>query len=601
MVAAAELRRFEERRRQAVTDAAGLRLSMVELLSAEALASSADPAIAFHHRMVAPKWFESVSNLAEAQRMVDQARTSPRWFAARVLRKRVRALQHHAGAGETVDLQRLETALQAARASHTSVELQAGGGLDLDRMWQRLIECEDEARASHAAWLDAWMRSEQRIDSEARTTMGLVAAALRCGRSVRRQKLGEIDGTQLVRALPLWVGTLRDVDDLLPRSAGMFDLVIVDEASQVDQITAAPGTLRARRCVVVGDPKQLRHVSFLADEAIERALLTNDVFDPVVIGKLDVRRVGLFDLAAASAPTHLLDEHHRSAPHLIAFSARRFYDGKVTVATTHPRNHDRDCISVVQVGGSRSEQGVNRLEIDAIVAIVRERLQRTRSDVRRTSVGVVTPFRAQADALDEALIAQFSLEEIDEIELRSGTVHGFQGCERDLVIVSLGLDGTSSPGSRAFVSDANLFNVMITRAREELIVVTSVAGSTTGLIGEYLRHGEAPPSAPVSRRVAPRRVVELATDLRAQGVAVTLEYPCGRHDVDLVIGGSERAIGVLFGVHPDGPDAHIERHLALDRAGWNLREVFWSKWEDRLPQLAVDLLLDARAGDGTNS
>ena len=288
----------------------------------------------------------------------------------------------------------------------------------------------------------------------------------------------------------------------------------------------------------------------------------------------------------------MLDQHFRSAPHLISFSARRFYDGKVTIATTHPRNDDRDCISVDAVEGRRADDGVNRVELERVVAIVRERQASTRAAGDSASIGVLSPFRQQADAIEAAIVERFSLEEIDELDLRVGTVHGFQGCERDLVIMSLALDPASSPNSRAFVAEPGLFNVMVTRAREEIVVVTSLPLDTPGLLGEYLRHCDAPPESPRSARSPRGDVTAIAGDLAAQGIAVAVGYPTGPHVIDLVLGGDgdgDGALGVLFGVHPAGPDAHVERHLQLRRAGWQVREVFNTKWADRRAELTIEL------------
>src|SRR6266536_59764 len=90
-------------------------------------------------------------------------------------------------------------------------------------------------------------------------------AAVQAGRNRRRELLDGLDGAALVRAMPLWVGTVTDVEDLLPPIPGLFDLVILDEAAHIDQIRAAPVLARARRALVVGDPRQLRFVSFVAD------------------------------------------------------------------------------------------------------------------------------------------------------------------------------------------------------------------------------------------------------------------------------------------------------------------------------------------------
>jgi hypothetical protein len=61
-----------------------------------------------------------------------------------------------------------------------------------------------------------------------------------------------------------------------------------------------------------------------------------------------------------------------------------------------------------------------------------------------------------------------------------------------------------------------------------------------------------------------------------------------------VVGVGETALGLMCTVHPDGPEAHIDRQLALMRAGWELRDTFASRWGERTAELAVELALEAR-------
>src|SRR5690606_28344242 len=127
----------------------------------------------------------------------------------------------------------------------------------------------------------------------------VLAAALRAGRNRRRQILADLDGRVLVRALPLWIGTVTDVEDLLPPVPGLFDLVIVDEAVHVDQIRAAPVLARGRRALVAGDPRQLRFVSFVADVDVALTLRRHAL--TTAADRIDVRRSSAFDLAAGAA------------------------------------------------------------------------------------------------------------------------------------------------------------------------------------------------------------------------------------------------------------------------------------------------------------
>jgi len=72
-------------------------------------------------------------------------------------------------------------------------------------------------------------------------------------------------------------------------------------------------------------------------------------------------------------------------------------------------------------------------------------------------------------------------------------------------------------------------------------------------------------------------------------LAVTTAYPAGRHLVDVCIDDRGRSVGLECGVHPEGPDAHIERHLALRRAGWDLVDAYRSRWDGRGTELVVTL------------
>jgi hypothetical protein len=390
----------------------------------------------------------------------------------------------------------------------------------------------------------------------------------------RRRTSRVLSGDQFLDVLPLWLGTLGEIDDTLPVAPGMFDVVIFDEASQIDQMRAAPALARAKRAIVVGDPRQLRHVSFVADDASELAAQRYGI-DAELARLLDVRRNSLFDAAAGAAPVTWLDEHFRSVPHIIAFSDRAFYGGKLRYMTQHPATETKDAIRVRQVSGRRDESGVNQAEIDAVVEEVRAAY-----DAGVTSIGVVTPFRAQADALEAVLLAEFSPELLERMGLRTGTVHAFQGNERDTVIASLALSAEGLGRSLRFVEDPNLFNVLVTRARSEMVVVTSVPFDEfpPGLVADYLRHANHPPLPSEAAHAPSGWQADVFRQLRTYSIPVTPDYPVAGWNVDLAVGSGDAAMGVECSVHADGPEAHIERHQALRRAGWQLTDCFQSRW-----------------------
>jgi hypothetical protein len=474
------------------------------------------------------------------------------------------------GARRGVPKQRVTEAIAAATAQRAAAHLAATGGTDLAPQWLALHAAEEELAAAVGAAMRNAARSAKRWDRDARRGAASLAAALRAGRNRRRELLAQLDAPPLVRALPLWIGTVADVEDLLPASPGMFDLVVIDEASHVDQVRAAPVLARARRALVVGDPRQLRFVSFVSDVDVAGVLGRHGADE-----RLDVRRVSTYDLAAGAAPATWLTEHHRSSPHLIGFSAHRFYGDRIEVMTRTPAAEATDSIDVVRVP-SASLPG----EVDAVLKVVGDLVAEG-----QRGIGVISPFRAQAEALEAALVAAYPVERIEELGLRVGTVHAFQGSEASVVVVSLGLLPADAAGRRRFVADPHLFNVMVTRARHRVVVVTAL-DDADGLIGDYLAYAD-PPSPSRTAAVPPgeRWTTELAAELERLEVEVRVGYRVGPWSIDLCAG----SIGVFCGPHPDGPAAHLARQRALHQAGWRLIDAFESRWAGDPRRAALEI------------
>ena len=142
------------------------------------------------------------------------------------------------------------------------------------------------------------------------------------------------------------------------------------------------------------------------------------------------------------------------------------------------------------------------------------------------TVGVVTPLRAQADATENMLLDDLGGDVIRKLGLRVGTVHGMQGSEADRMIISLGLDHDSPRQRLRFVEDAHLFNVMITRARREQWVVTSVDPDRLppGLLKEYLEYSEHPPEPSLATGADVAWIRELGEMISQFGLKVLYGY-----------------------------------------------------------------------------
>ncbi|MEU5553020.1 AAA domain-containing protein [Micromonospora sp. NPDC047793] len=532
----------------------------------------------------APAVFAPDADLAAIRRaLADTRRAGTGWWPRLRRARAARRLRRLTGAGPQLPAERLRAAVEAAEAVRAAARLPAEGGTDLSAAWSALAEADAALAEAVGTALRHQVTSARRWTGEGRRAAGALGTSLRAGRNRRREMLAGLDAEALVRALPLWVGTVADVEDLLPPVSGMFDLVVLDEAAHVDQLRAAPVLARARHALVAGDPRQLRFVSFVSDEDVTATLHRHGL--DRFADRLDVRRSSAFDLAAGAAPVTWLGEHYRSTPHLIGFSARRFYGDRLKLVTRHPRTERVDAIDVLTTTDAAVVDGVNQAEVDAVLDLV----GKLATQPPGGGIAVISPFRAQADAVEAALLSAYDVDEIERLGLRSGTVHAFQGSEADVVIVSLGLVDDDPPGRHRFLADPNLFNVMVTRARKQLTVVTSLR-SPDGIVADYLRYAAQPPvsSAPDAPASEPwARAV--AVELDRIGVPVRPGYPVGRWRIDLCVGADANAVGVICGVHPDGVDAHVERQRTLARAGWCLYDVFASRWSDDPIRAALDL------------
>ncbi len=511
------------------------------------------------------------------------------WFARRRARRARRRAASLLGAGEAVTPSILRGVIATARAARAALvpDVRRPDGRQAE--WAALAQATDAARHAVGDWMALEAVAPDRLDRSALAALG---SALRAGRGSRRAQLVRLARTHITRSLPLWVGTLGDIDELLPPTPAMFDLVLLDEASAIDQALAATALLRGRRAVIVGDPRQLRHVSFHGRDQIDAALVANGVpvDDPMAM-RLDLRRNSVFDLGAGAGAVLELDEHFRSAPPLVKPVFDRLYDGRVRLATRSPATEALDVVEVVRVAGERDDGRVVGAEVDAVLRVLGEL-----HGAGATSVGVISPFRAQAEALEARILTDLHVDVIEDLGLRVGTVHGMQGNERDTIVLSPGAgDGGTSQAWR-FVDDPHLAAVMLTRARRQIIVVLAGSPPADGMLATYLRlddRSSSPRPRPRERSSgdAARDAADaaLAEQLRRAEVGAVAGYPVGRHRVDICVGDASGFVGVVTSGHPAGPAAHIERHLELARAGWTLLEAPPGSWEGRHGELVVEL------------
>ena len=396
-----------------------------------------------------------------------------------------------------------------------------------------------------------------------------------------------------------------------------FDLVVFDEASQIPVWDAVGALARGASCVVVGDSKQLPPTSFF-----QKLESDDDVPDENDFVELESI---LDECSASGLPSMRLLWHYRSRHEsLIAFSNAHYYDHRLNTFPSPTDESEALGVSFKHIAGTydRGKTCTNRAEAETLVADVVARLKQYDRDSYR-SLGIVTFSMAQQtlieDLLDQArrdepAIDAFFTEAVDE-PVFVKNLENVQGDERAAIYFSV-CYGPDESGRVAMnfgplnrEGGERRLNVAITRARERVVVYSSLRGdqidlSRTQAVGvthlrAFLDYAERGASAMIDERSAgtqnrPAAIEHaIAQALQKRGYRVDLHVGLSGYRVALAVRDADRPDTYVLGIELDGPmyasaatarDRDRTRPSVMHGLGWQLHRL-WS----------IDYLHDAEA------
>ncbi|MGC0368257.1 DUF3320 domain-containing protein [Microbacterium sp. SLBN-111] len=451
-------------------------------------------------------------------------------------------------------------------------------------------------RSELPRWIPAEIVAKRRIDpGYDGGMMGELKRQLarqRGGMSVRA--LFESYGSLITQIAPCVLMSPESVARFFPAKAGMFDVVVFDEASQIRVADAVGAMGRGDAVVVVGDSKQMPPTSFAevsSDIEADGTAAADVVADEESI---------LTECVQARVPRKWLSWHYRSQDEaLISYSNHAYYDSRLSSfpapwpddESTGDLDHG---ISLVRIAGhfDRSGKGrdlrTNGAEAEAIVREVERRF--AASSAGTPSLGIIT-FNAQQRTLIETLLREspderlaHALEERDGLFVKN--LENVQGDERDTILFSVAFSANDrgvvplnfGPLSRA--GGERRLNVAITRARRQVILFTSfdpseLRAEETASIGikhlkgylELAASGVESASDDDRRiRVVDRHRDEIADELRYRGFAVATDVGLSDFRVDISIADANAPGQPLVAVLLDGESWRARRTVA-DRDG----------------------------------
>lgn len=434
-----------------------------------------------------------------------------------------------------------------------------------------------------------------------------LSKALRARTNQKQEELFEtIDLKVLLHTFPVWMTTLADVGDLLPLKPELFDLAIVDEATQCDMASCLPVFFRARRVAITGDPQQLRHVSFLSRER-QRLIAQQWEVSDAQQERCNYREKSILDLVNESVRSQeqvtFLDEHFRSRPPIIAFSNREFYHGALKVMTERPEMSRQPSVIFRHVAGHREPGGANREEARQLVSEVERWIESEKllSQSMAHSLGVLSPFREQVDHILTRLSKRIQVNAIEKHRLIVGTAHSFQGEERDVMFLSFAVDPHAHVGSLRYLNRPDVFNVSITRARNMQFVFCSLRPdeiNERSLFRRYLEAIDGAGLAAAANASADAFLQETKSALESIGFITWPAYPVAGLTIDLLVERDGATLGIDLIGYP-GPYAKafdLEKYRMFERAGLRIFPLSYSAWcKDR--QVCLDAIQQWTAGN----
>ena len=395
------------------------------------------------------------------------------------------------------------------------------------------------------------------------------------------------------RHISAWCVTNLSARSNLELEPSMFDLLIIDEASQCDIASALPLLYRSKRAVVIGDANQLRHITKIErhrDQQVQAKyhLSANDQ-------AFAFSQNSLYDLAITRRAPIQLQDHYRSHADITSFSNRQWYQDSLRVWTDYrrlkPPPDGKYGIHWTDVSGSATRPRGGSVyilsEAEEVANQVVHLLMEQKFD---GTVGVVTLFRPQANLILERVAQHVPADVFNRAHLIVDTAHGFQGDERDIVFFSPCVSSDLPDGARGFLKNtSNLFKVTITRARSLLHVVGSKSASAHSGIPHiesfvsYCTAIESTGTSPYETSLASDERIgpwerPLYEALVAKGLNPIPQHSVNQYRLDLAIAHGD----IRVDIEVDGESTHVdprldaERDSRLENLGWRVVR-FWNR------------------------
>ncbi|MCF7750039.1 DUF3320 domain-containing protein [Bacillus subtilis subsp. subtilis] len=423
---------------------------------------------------------------------------------------------------------------------------------------------------------------------------------------------------------PVFMMSPLSVAQFLEPGAIDFDLLVIDEASQVEPVDALGAIARCRQIVVVGDDKQLPPTAFFA------RLAGGDDADLDHDGAQAKDLESVLSLCAAKGLSQrMLQWHYRSRHEsLIAVSNKEFYEGKLFIVPSPDRQRTRSGLRFHFLPHGRFDRGNSYKNAVEAAAIAQAVIEHARHSPELTlGVGAMSVRQRQAIS-DELELARRQHPELEHYIARHPhepffvkNLENIQGDERDVIFISIGY-GRAKNDDKLYQNFGPLnadgghrrLNVLITRARQRCDVFSSITAddirvderSRLGVAAlktflKYAEHGDLGVPQPTGRGAESPFEEAVQDALVQRGLQVDSQVGVAGFFIDLAVVDPQSPGRYLLGIECDGATYHAApsardrdrlRQEILEAHGWAIHRIWSTDWFQH-PDAELQRLLDA--------
>ena len=387
--------------------------------------------------------------------------------------------------------------------------------------------------------------------------------------------------------IPCWIMPLWRISETLPSNFDLFDLVIIDEASQSD-IKSITAIMRAKKILIVGDDKQVSPSVIGIKEDTLQQIKHNYLRKQPNASQL-LPGSSIYDLARVVFPSQhiMLTEHFRCVEPIIRFSMNFYTEALIPLRI--PKSSERldpPLIDVYVKGGVREKNFINYSEVDAIVEEIKNIT--SNSKYKGRTIGVVSLIGPkQSYEIQNKLLSELGEEIYTNFKIFCGDASNFQGKEKDIIFLSM-VVGSGQGTAMTKLENEQRFNVALSRARDRMYLYRSVIESDlknhNDLKFKVLQHFKNP--MPHSNDIKDNLELcdsgferDVYKRLDSLGYKVIPQVSVGSYSIDLVVEGEhdKRLAIELDGDRYHTPENWLNdwnRQRVLERVGW----IFWRCW-----------------------